>query len=96
MKLELNEIFEISKIDKKPNNIFYIILSLGIIILYIAFSLSADKTIVILSGILIVGIIIVSIIKTLLDKSVDKKIKMMSLAVIILLVNIIKKIIEVL
>jgi hypothetical protein len=96
MKSELNEIFEISKIDKKPNNIFYIILSLGIIILYIVFSLSADKTIVILSGILIVGIVIFSIVKTLLDKSVDKRIKIMLLVAIILLVDIIEKIIGVL
>jgi len=96
MKSELNEIFEISKIDKKPNNIFYIILSLGIIILYIVFSLSADKTIVILSGILIIGIVIFSIVKTLLDKSVDKRIKIMLLVAIILLVDIIEKIIGVL
>jgi hypothetical protein len=96
MKLELNEISEISKVNKKPNNIFYTILSLGIIILYIVFSLSVDKTIIILSGVLIVGIIIFSIVKTLLDKSVDKRIKIMFLIAIILLVDIIKKIIEVL
>jgi hypothetical protein len=96
MKLELNEIFEISKADKKPNNIFYIILSLGIIILYTVFSLSTDKAIVILSGVLIVGIVIFSVAKTLLDKSVDKRIKIMFLIAIILLVDIIKKIIEVL
>jgi hypothetical protein len=97
MKLELNEIFEISKIDKNPNNnILYTILSLGIIILYIIFSLSIDKTIVISSGVLIIGIVLFSIVKTLLDKSVDKRIKIMFLVAIILLVDIIRKIIEVL
>ena len=96
MKLELSEIFEISRTDKKPNNIFYTIVSLGIIILYIVFSLSVDKVIIILSGVLIVGIIIFSIVKTLLDKSVDKRIKIMFLVAIILLADIIEKIIEVL
>jgi hypothetical protein len=95
MKLKLNEIFEISRTDKKPNNIFYTIVSLGIIILYIVFSLNRNKAIVISSGVLIVGIIIFSIVKTLLDKSVDKRIKIMFLAAIILLVDIIKKIIEI-
>jgi uncharacterized protein YsxB (DUF464 family) len=96
MKSELNEFFEISKKDKKPNNSFYTILSLGIIILYIVFCLSADKAIVILSGVLVVGIVIFSIVKTLLDKSVDKRIKIMFLIAIILLADIIKRIIEVL
>jgi len=96
MKLELNEIFEINKVDKKPNNIFYVILSLGIIILYTVFSLSADRTIVILFGVLIVGIVIFSVVKTILDKFVDKRIKIMLLIAIYLLVDIIEKIIKVL
>jgi hypothetical protein len=96
MKLELNEIFEINKTDKKPNNIFYVILSLGIIILYTVFSLSADRTIVILFGVLIVGIVIFSVVKTILDKFVDKRIKIMLLIAILLLVDIIEKIIKVL
>jgi chromate transport protein ChrA len=93
LKIELNEIIQINKSDKKPKNIIYTITSLGIIILYIIFSLGKNKMLIISSGLLIIGIILFSLIKTVTDKSVDKRIKITFLVALILVFDIVAKII---
>lgn len=93
---ELNEIHKIDKVNKNPSNYLTIFATISILLLLVIFELSTQKYLILSSGFLLIIFMIFSFIKIFFNKYTDKRIKIASLAIFILLFKVINKIWEIL
>jgi len=93
------EIQKIYPIDKKSNigtKIFTIIGTIIMLALMAIFYISMDRLVILTTGILIIIFMLIVFIKLFFDKQIEKKVKLWSLVIFIIIFQIIIKIIEIL
>jgi hypothetical protein len=92
---DLNNLKQIEKTNRKMNKKIIYVFSFLFLIIYGIFLISSTKEIVIISGIIIAILMVISLVVLLLNKFVDKKIKVISLMLLYIIYEVIKKIIKI-